>query len=126
MLAQTPQEVMRQLIAAFNAGDVDAALALYHPEATVVFERGRPATGLAAIREVMEKFLGSQPRLAIEAHATIESDDVALHCTRWSLTRIGANDVPEHSTGRGAVVLRRRDDGSWAVAIENPWVELVG
>ena len=123
MPATTPTETMRQLIAAFNAGDVDAALALYHRDATIVFEPGRPASGLAAIRAALDGFLASKPTLTIEGQETVEAGDVALCCTRWSLTSAGLDGSVARRTGRGAVVLRRQPDGTWLVAVENPWTE---
>lgn len=125
MAAKTPTDTMRQLIAAFNAGDVDGALSLYHPDATFVPEPGKSATGLHAIRGALDGFLASKPTLTIEAHDTVEAGDVALYCTRWSLSSTGPDGSVVRRTGRGAVVLRRQRDGIWVVAVENPWTDLV-
>jgi uncharacterized protein (TIGR02246 family) len=123
--AKTPAETMRQLIAAFNAGDLEAALALYHHDAVFVAEPGKPAAGLEAIRAEMSAFLATRPTLTIEGHDTVEAGDVALHCTRWSLSNTGPDGSVVKRTGRGAVVLRRQPDGTWLVAVENPWADVL-
>lgn len=43
MAGKTPEDTMRQLIAAFNCVDVDAAMSLYHLETTFVPERVKSA-----------------------------------------------------------------------------------
>src|SRR5688572_22057645 len=90
MAGKTPQETMRQLIAAFNAGDVDQALALYHPDATFVADPGTQAAGKPAIRAALSAFLASRPTLTIDRQETIEAGDVALHCTQWLLCLSGS------------------------------------
>lgn len=125
MVAKTPTDTMQRLIAAINAGDVEGALSLYHPDATFVSEPGKSATGREAIRGALGDFLATRPTLAIESHDTVEAGDVALHCTRWSLRDTGPDGSPVRRTGRGAVVLRRQPSGVWLIAVENPWADLV-
>jgi uncharacterized protein (TIGR02246 family) len=57
MVGKTADERMDQLVAAVNAADLEKALALYEPEGTFVPERGKPATGLTAIRAPWTEFL---------------------------------------------------------------------
>jgi uncharacterized protein (TIGR02246 family) len=121
MAGKTPQETMRRLIAAFNAGDVDQALTLYHPDATFVSDPGTHAAGKPAIRAALDAFLASRPTLTIDRQETIEAGDVALHCTQWLLVLSGSGGEVTRKRGKGAVVLRRQPDGSWLIAVENPW-----
>lgn len=117
------EETLRQLIDALNAGDADAAIAQYHPEAAFVPEPGKPETGLVAIRRALDAFLATQPRLSVEIAQVIEAGDVALCCTHWSLTDADAEGGEPVGAGVGAVVLRRQADGEWKIAIENPWAD---
>lgn len=124
MPGTTPEDTMRQLITAFNAGDVDGALSLYHPDATFVSEPGSPASGTSAIRAALTGFLASKPALTIESHETIEAGDVALYRTRWSVSLTRPDGSIVRKTGKGAVVLRRQPDGTWVIAVEHPWTDL--
>lgn len=126
MTGQTPADTMRQLFAAFEARDVHRAMPLYLSDATFVAEPGKPASGHDAIRAAHTAFLASDPKLTIEAHEAIESGDVALFCTRWSLNMTRPDGSAVNAKGRGAVVLRRQPDGVWLIAVENPWTEAVG
>jgi len=121
MAGKTPEETMHQLIAAFNAGDVDKALSLYHPDGVFVTEPGKLAAGIAEVRAAFDEFVATKPALTIEAHETVQAGDIALYCTRWSLSATGPGGSPVSQTGTGVVVLRQRTDGIWLVAIENPW-----
>lgn len=125
MGSKTPEDTMRKLIAAFNAGDLDGALCLYDSDAVFIADPGKPAKGVTAIRSAMEGFLKRKPSLVIESQETIESGDVALQCTEWSLSFTGKDGSPVRQSGRGAVVLRRSKNGHWLVAIENPWAEVM-
>jgi uncharacterized protein (TIGR02246 family) len=125
MAGKTPEDTMRQLIAAFNAGDIEGALSLYDRDATFVFEPGKSASGLPAIRGALDGFLASKPALTIESHETVEAGNVALFCTSWSLRSAGPDGSVATRTGKGAVVLRRQVDGTWVVAVEHPWTDLL-
>ncbi|MCC7423023.1 MAG: SgcJ/EcaC family oxidoreductase [Planctomycetaceae bacterium] len=114
---------LRELIDALNAGDANAAIAKYQPEAAFVPEPGKPERGLVAIRKALDAFLATQPRLSVEIAQVIEAGDVALCCTRWSLTDADAEGGEPVGAGIGAVVLRRQPDGAWKIAIENPFAD---
>lgn len=118
-----PEETLRQLVDALNARDAESAMAQYHPDAAFVPEPGKPETGLVAIRAALDAFLATQPRLAVEIAQVIEAGDVALCCTRWTLTDADADEGEPIGAGVGAVVLRRQPDGVWKIAIENPWAD---
>jgi uncharacterized protein (TIGR02246 family) len=123
MAGQTPAGTLRELIAAFNAGDVEGALALYHQDATFVAEPGKLAAGVVAIRGAMEGFVATRPQLEVVIRQTVEGGDVALVCTKWSLTNTGTDGTLAQRNGHGAVILRRLPNGKWVVAVENPWVD---
>ena len=114
MAGQTPNETMDQLVAAVNARDLDKALTLYHPEGTFVPESGKLATGLEAIRAAWTELLKSKPTLTIPRHETVESGDIALYSTKWTLSLTGPDGAPVSMTGKGGVVLRRQPDARLA------------
>jgi uncharacterized protein (TIGR02246 family) len=120
MAGQTADETMDQLVAAVNARDLDRALALYHRDGTFVPERGKLATGIEEIRAAWTELFASKPELAIPQHETVESGDIALYSTKWTLSLTGPDGAPVKMTGKRGVVLRRQPDRTWLIAIENP------
>ena len=51
MPGQNPVDTVNALIEAMNRGDIEAAVALYEPGATLVVEPGKLATGTEALRK---------------------------------------------------------------------------
>jgi uncharacterized protein (TIGR02246 family) len=121
MPGQNPHETLNQLIDAINAGDVQRALTCYHPDGVFIPEPGKWVTEIDAIHDAWTGLVASKTRVVIESHEAIEAGDVALYCTRWSLSGTGPDGTAIAISGRGAVVLRRAPDGKWLIAIENPW-----
>jgi ketosteroid isomerase-like protein len=57
MAATEPEQMHGTFEEAFNAGDIDALMELYEPDATLVPQPGALAEGTAAIRESLAWFL---------------------------------------------------------------------
>jgi uncharacterized protein (TIGR02246 family) len=119
-MTRTPADVIRSFAERLNRGDVDGALELYEPEATFVPEPGTTVAGREGIREALERFAALKPRLTGEIQGVREGGDVALVLNRWRLEGRGPEGSVEMS-GTSADVLRRQDDGSWRVVIDDPW-----
>ena len=47
--------------------------------------------------------------------------DTALVANRWSLEGTGIDGEPLRMGGTSADVVRRQPDGSWRIAIDDPW-----
>ena len=118
--ARTPEDVDRLLAEAFRRNDLEALVALYEPGATLVAQPGQAVTGQTAIREVLQGFLALSPTLELEVIGTLRSGDVALLCSRWTLTGTTPDGQPVRLSGRGAEVVRQQADGSWRYVIDNP------
>ena len=121
MAGQNPAETVNQLMGAINRGDVESAVALYEPEATLVAEPGKPVRGRTAIRAALEGFIALKPTLTGETHQVIEGGDVALFSSKWSLKGATPDGKPVHMGGISSDVLRRQADGTWLIVIDNPW-----
>jgi uncharacterized protein (TIGR02246 family) len=74
MPARKPEECDTLLVEAINKGDLEAALALYEPNASFVQDSGQVVVGLAAIREIMQGFLALKPKFTIEVKAVQNGD----------------------------------------------------
>jgi uncharacterized protein (TIGR02246 family) len=101
--------------------DLGSAMELYEPNAVFSPEPGRPVSGLASIGEALEGFLALRPTLTGEIEKVLESDDIALVRNRWQLTGTGPEGEAVEMSGRSADVMRRQSDGSWRIAIDDPW-----
>ena len=121
MPARTPADANHQVVAAINAADIEAALALYESGATFVAEPGRSVTGTAAIREVMEGFLTMKPSMTVEVPIVVESGDTALMHSHWTLKGTGPDGSPVEMDMRGTEVVRRQADGTWKFIVDNPF-----
>src|SRR5438552_18101516 len=114
MPASTPREIHVLFEQAFNAGDVEAILALYEPGAVLV-TGGKPVTGHDAIRGAYNAFLSGGARMKLDTRAVIESGEgLAVLHGAWSL------GPPSASQGLSTEVVRRQPDGSWMFVIDNP------
>ncbi len=120
MTARTPREVHERWTEAMNAGDIEAVLALYEPEAVVVVGPGQVATGLAAIREGLQGFLALRPRFDLRVEQVLQATDLALLLSPWSMAGTGPDGAPVVLRGATSDVVRRQPDGTWRVVIDNP------
>jgi uncharacterized protein (TIGR02246 family) len=101
---------------AFNAGDVDALVALYDDDAQMVRDDGTVAVGLDAIREIWSGFVAMGGQIAMTTRFAVEQGDVALLSNTWSYDGAGIT-----FSATTAEVARRGADGAWKYAIDNPF-----
>jgi ketosteroid isomerase-like protein len=100
-----------------NTGDVDALVALYEPDATLLGEDGSELCGHAAIREGWAAVVAFGGRMEMTTLSAVEVGDLALLSNRWSY-ELGGAVVASSIT---AEVARRQADGSWRYVIDNPY-----
>ena len=112
---ETPNALIARLVAARSTGDVDRAVDCYEPEATIVAQPGRIVSGRQATRTFVEATI--RIPLSFVGRMIVVADGIALHQASWSATQADGTIV----IGRTADVLRRQLDGTWLVAIDNPW-----
>ena len=70
MAARTPEEIDPLFAQALNAGDLDALMALYEPQASLMPSPGKVVAGTAAIREALGAFLAAQAERSRLTRAT--------------------------------------------------------
>jgi uncharacterized protein (TIGR02246 family) len=78
MSAHTPEEIHRLFSTAFNAGDLDALIALYEPEATLIPQPGEVTRGRNAIRQVLQQFLALKGTMQLQSLYAVNGPGVAL------------------------------------------------
>jgi catechol 2,3-dioxygenase-like lactoylglutathione lyase family enzyme/ketosteroid isomerase-like protein len=114
------------LARAFNAHDVDAAAALYHPEASVVqvddVHGGTSmARGPEAIRKTMAAYIGLKPHMDVVTHHTTVAGDFAMTRSQWLIRGTDEHGKPTEVHHHGMEVHRRLPDGTWVYFIDHPF-----
>src|SRR5262245_16137916 len=116
-----PEETIRSFSTLLGEGDLEAMVDLYEPDAAFVPQPGSVVNGRDAIRESLRPFLAMRPRMTGAIERVVIAGDTALVANRWSLEGSGPGGEPIELGGVSADVLRRRGDGSWRIAVDDPW-----
>ena len=118
-----PHALNQQWCDAFNAGDLNALMATYEPDAVIVPGPGAdPLHGLAAIEGAMTWFLGLGGTLSFTPRYWLVTGDLALSSIAFTMdggTDPGGNPVDLH--GVTSEVMRRQPDGTWKYVIDHPF-----
>jgi ketosteroid isomerase-like protein len=126
MGAPSPELVDLWLARAFNAHDVEAAAAMYHPEASVVrLEQVHGSTivarGADDIRATMEGYIGLKPHMDVVVQHTTVSGDFALCRSQWRIMGTDKDGKPIEVHHHAMEVMRRLPNGRWVFLIDHPW-----
>lgn len=121
MPATTPEQVHSLFRENFNAGDIEALVDLYEPDAVLVPFPGSVARGRQEVRAALEEFLGMKGTLAFETKVALTVGDLAYLSGTWQLTGKDpdGNDLTMGATT--AEVVRRQSDGTWRYVLDNAW-----
>ena len=121
MPAHKPEELDVLFANAINAGDLEAAIKLYEPEASLMPEPGAVVSGTKAVREALGGFLAMKPRITLDAKKLAEAGGIALTTSRWVLEGTGPDGKSMKMEGQSAEIARRQPDGTWLFVIDNPY-----
>ena len=116
-----PEDLYPALGAAYNAGDLEALLALYDPKAVFVIKPGRVTAGPAELRATLQQQIAVGGQLTVNPQSFTRSDDLVLVLGTFTLSGRRLDGTPLDRTARFADVLRRQPDGSWLIAVDNPY-----
>src|SRR3712207_6493048 len=94
MPARTPVDVDHLIAEAISRGDLEAALACYEDDASLVPQPGQVVRGAAALREAVGAFIALKGQLAITVEEVVEAGDIALLRSRWTLRGTGDDGQP--------------------------------
>ena len=122
MQAHKPEECDRLLFEVIETGDLDAALALYEPDAIFVVSPGHVVTGHAAIREVLQSMMAANAKGKLDAVTAVPSADGSVAFTRakGSSTSTGPDGKPVTTPFHSIEVVRKQPDGTWRIVIDDP------
>jgi ketosteroid isomerase-like protein len=126
MGAPSPDLCALWLARAFNNQDVDAAAALYHPDASIVqvddvHGGTRVARGSDGIRGTMAAYIGLKPHMDVITHHTTIAGDLALTRSQWLIKGKDVDGNPIEVHHHGMEVHRKLPDGTWAFLIDHPF-----
>jgi len=121
MAARRAEEVDQLFAQAFAAGDLEALVALYEPDAALVSQPGQIVRGRTAIREALQGLLTLCGEFRLEVKGVVETGELALVRSNWSLSGAGPGGCLVDLSGRAVEVVRRQPDGTWLYVIDNPF-----
>ena len=119
-LTNTPETLMQTFAAHVHAGDLDALLGLYEPDAVFMPEPGVVLTTPAEIRAALGAMLSLGPTMVVDPGQVLVAGDVARVQNDWSMTGTAPDGTPVTPGGRRADVVRLGADGTWRVLIDRP------
>lgn len=121
MKTSSPLDAVTHFVNAMNRGDLNTALSMYEPGASLVVQPGTVVTGTSALREALAGFAALKPTITTEAYKVMEADGAALYCSRWTMRGTDPAGNPVQLGGLSSDVFRRQPDGNWLIALDNPF-----
>jgi uncharacterized protein (TIGR02246 family) len=120
--AHNPADVYPALLKAFNAGDIDATVACYEPQACFVLKSGHVARGAVELREMFQTTMSYKPDLKLDISKIIPAgDDLALVIVTWTSRTVSSSGETKVWAGTATDIVRRQADGTWKLALDNPY-----
>jgi uncharacterized protein (TIGR02246 family) len=119
MHAYEPEDLIREFITAFNAGDLEGlARDLYEEDVVIVPGPGPEVlTGRGAVIRGLEPVLATGGTMSLASVIAIRNGDLALTHTKVRLALPGQQ--PMEATVGSAEVARRQPDGTWRYVLDN-------
>ena len=126
MGAPSPELCNLWLARAFNAQDVEAAAAMYHPDASIdqvdqVHGATKTARGADGIRATMAAYIGLRPHMDVVTHHTTIAGDFAMTRSQWLIRGVDKSGQPTVVHHHGMEVHRKLPDGTWVFFIDHPF-----
>lgn len=120
MASQTPQQFYDTFADRLFAGDIDALMQYYEPDAVLLAQPGAVTGGDQNLRAVLLQFIALKPTFKPVVREVIEAGDTLLVSAPWTLTGTSP-DGPVNLGGVTTDVLRRQPDGTLRYVIDQPW-----
>ena len=120
MSAKSPEDVDRLFGEAINGGDLEAAVALYEPGATLVMPEA-DLTGTDAIRAGLAPLLAGKLHLTMNVRKVVRAGDVAVLYNEWSGATAGPGGEKVEMHGKAMEIVRQQPDGSWRFIVDDPY-----
>ncbi|MEO1564378.1 MAG: DUF4440 domain-containing protein [Pseudomonadota bacterium] len=123
-MTQDEQDVLaaiERMTQSFMANDIASVMASYESKATVVFDPEQPVSDATQLEQMFSGMAGVSPVFEYPSgHDVVVVGDVALHISPWTMSGVAPDGQEISQAGLSVAVLRRQDDGSWRMIIDNP------
>ena len=120
MLPDKPEDWPRVFEQHLNAGDLDAVMALYEPEARFVTKSGETLIGRDRIRKVVGGLIESKERLYSRVVKSVTVGDIAQLYSDFEGTMNDESGKSVAIRNKAIEVLRRQPDGTWKLIVGDP------
>jgi ketosteroid isomerase-like protein len=125
MGAPSPELCNLWLARAFNAKDVEAVTAMYHPDSSIVevdqvHGSATVAHGADGIRKTMTAYIDMNPHMDVVTHHTTTAGDFAMTRSQWLIRGRDKNGNSTEVHHHGMEVHRKLPDGTWVFFIDHP------
>jgi ketosteroid isomerase-like protein len=116
--AREPAQLLLLACAALTDGDLEAAVALYEPDATLSWGQDHAAAGHAAIRRVLAGVMDMRLPLRARAVRVLLAGPLALVTAERALSGTGLDGAAVTLAGPTALIARCQPDGTWLAAAD--------
>ncbi len=109
----------QQWLRAFKAGDIEALMRLYTPDAEVALHGHPKLKGIAAIRSYFTPLLKTPPNadfLLAEESLVVDGKQAFFLSKYWFTIHTPQGDIPD--AGRSLIVYRKGADGKWRLRVD--------
>ena len=118
--AYNPADVHPIYMKAFNAGDIEAAVACYESDGCFVSASGRIARGATELREVYRITFAHRPTFQVDVRKVLPAgNDLALIIGEWTSRAQTSNGETKVWSGTYTDIVRKQPDGSWKLVLDN-------
>jgi len=107
MPAKSPEELCRLFQKYMAEGDINSVLSVYDAEAVFLNRSGEAKKGADGLRQELTPFAAEKAIFNFNIKQVIESGDIALMHTEWTVSS------PQQLSVYAIEVARRQPDGTW-------------
>jgi ketosteroid isomerase-like protein len=111
----TPEDLLNSQVEEFNKGNISFLMTLYENDACFASKPGQVIKDLESIRQSLQSFIDMRGKLEARVKRVLQTSNLALLITEWSINGTEPDGKPINLTGRGTVVYvdSRMALGSW-------------
>ncbi|MES0864316.1 DUF4440 domain-containing protein [Ruegeria sp. SCPT10] len=123
-VTQDQQDVLaavEHMTQSFMDNNIPEVMDSYEPKATVLFEPAVPITENTMLKEMFAGMAALNPVFEYPSgHDVVVNGDIAIHISPWTMAGKTQDGQAVAQNGLSIAVLRRQEDGSWKMVIDNP------